>query len=271
MMLTFVSCTSNLWERVFDFPTYIHISPKVDFYSRSPAKQESWDRTNLQCWDLKLTWQCCRWSFVWWIWKKSHELNVCHMPCSVSIFVTAQASSSHRWKECQVYQFVPNTNIPRQSESMHWIILQLFPVSWNSDHPCKELRLCTTAQSFCWPAGNVFPRTFFDLPYPYDHATVFAREFSHPVNFLLLPQKFAIRTFFWILRWNFRSACIHVECIPNTRGQKMVLVVQVRLISSISSSWDSNSTFFQKISYHPRIPTGTIFVFDERKDTLFPI
>ena len=40
----------------------IHKSlPEVDFESsRSPAKSESWNRPNLECWAVLLTWQYCR-------------------------------------------------------------------------------------------------------------------------------------------------------------------------------------------------------------------
>ena len=45
--LTFASCTSNLWEQMFDFRKYIKIPTEVDLESsRSPAKSESWNKRN---------------------------------------------------------------------------------------------------------------------------------------------------------------------------------------------------------------------------------
>ena len=47
----------------------IHETPlEVDFESsRSPAKSDSWNQTNLQCCAVFPTWQYCRNSLVWWM------------------------------------------------------------------------------------------------------------------------------------------------------------------------------------------------------------
>ena len=47
--------------------------PDIDFESsRSPAKSESWNKPNLQCWAVLPTWQYSRNSFVWWM----YEINL---------------------------------------------------------------------------------------------------------------------------------------------------------------------------------------------------
>ena len=67
-----------------------------------------------------------------------------------------------------------------------------------------------------------------------------------------------IRTFVCTRQQWFRSVCIHVECIPNTRGQEMTLVLQHQPTSSTSSTWNSYSDFFQIFFCHPRTPMRKI-------------
>ena len=54
--------------------------------------------------------------------------------------------------------------------------------------------------------------------------------------------------------------------IPNIHGREMMLVRQDPQVSSISSTLEPFSAFFQPFSCHPRIPTRTILVFGEQKD-----
>ena len=55
----------------------------------------------------------------------------------------------------------------------------------------------------------------------------------------------------------------------------MMSVLQDQPVSSISSTWDSDSAFFQTFLCHPRIPTSVILVFDDKIDIpnslLFPV
>ena len=57
-----------------------------------------------------------------------------------------------------------------------------------------------------------------------------------------------------------------VEYIPNTRGQEMMSVLQDQPAPSISSTWDSDSAFFQEFSCHSHEPTRTGLVLDEQRD-----
>ena len=66
--------------------------PEVDFESwssRSPAKSESWNKPNRQCWVVFTTWQYRRSSLVWWI---LHIKLAKRLPQARVHFVTALAS-----------------------------------------------------------------------------------------------------------------------------------------------------------------------------------
>ena len=66
--LKLVSCTSNLWERMFHSRIYkeFHWGQFLSF-SWSPVKAESWNTHNLRFCAGFPTWQCCRKSFVRWM------------------------------------------------------------------------------------------------------------------------------------------------------------------------------------------------------------
>ena len=89
--------------------------------------------------------------------------------------------------------------------------------------------------------------------------------------FQLLQQKIVIQTFLCVGQSLLSSVCIHVECIPNIRVQEIKLIRQDQYVSSISSTWDSNSSFFQPFQCHPRIPKRIDSVLHEQKTVLSPI
>ena len=205
---------------------------------------------------------------------KSTELNVCRKHLSI-LWLLLQ--SCLQTKECQVYQFVTNTNILRQSKRILLTILQMIPVppSWSDGHPSKELRLCTTALSlsFCLPIHSFVQRIFFAWP---GTTLQFLRDVSHTLAiFQLLQQQFVIRTSFCTREKWFRSVCIHVGCIPNTRGQEMMLgsprstsfinffhmgaiVCFLPTILMSSMYTDKNNPCFQWTNRHS--PFGTLFL-----------
>ena len=55
----------------------------------------------------------------------------------------------------------------------------------------------------------------------------------------------------------FRSVCLQVEYIPNTRGEEMMLVLQDRPVSSTCCTWKPQSPFFKSFPWHPLVPIGT--------------
>ena len=125
---------------------------------------------------------------------KSNLQTVCHKLLSISWPVEQVRSLTI---ECQVYQFVPCTRITRQSESILPTILQLIqvPLSWNDDHPSKDLRLCVVAPLSVLQIHSTAQR-IFEHALPCRRTQSSLREaFSTLVIFQLLQQKFVIRTF----------------------------------------------------------------------------
>ena len=56
---------TNVW-----LPKMHNVPPEVDFESsRSPAKSESWNSTNLHCLAVLPTWQYCLYLHVWWMYE----------------------------------------------------------------------------------------------------------------------------------------------------------------------------------------------------------
>ena len=108
-------------------------------------------------------------------------LIVCRKPESI-LWLLLQVC----WQiiKCQVVLSVPDTSMSRQFVSILLTILQLIqvPLSWNGDHPSKDLRLSFTALSFCSPVRNISHRICWASP-SMDHATVLAWGFPHTGNF----------------------------------------------------------------------------------------
>ena len=89
---------------------------------------------------------------------------------------------------------------------------------------------------------------------PLDHATVFPGGFFPPWYSAVASAEIRDSNMFLHSSIMIRSACIHVECIPNIRGQVMKLVHQDQHSSSISSTCEPCSASFQPSWYHTRIP-----------------
>ena len=139
----------------------------------------------------------------------------------------------------------------KTSASILWTVLQPFPVPpWNCGRPSKELKLCTTALSFYSPTPNISQRTFSrDLPCGRTTQPFLRWVSPILVIFQLQWQKSVIRTLFSVESW-FRSACIHIECIPNTCCHEMMLVRQDLHCSSISSTWEPHGASFDSGIIH---------------------
>ena len=179
---------------------------EVDFESStSPAKSDPWNKPNWQCWAVFPTWDNIVCSHLCGKCMKSNELNVGHNLLSILWLIELVCSLT---KECQVYQFVPSTSISRQFVSILLAIFQLVPVllSWKDEYPSKDLRLCRTASSFCWPVRNPSQRTFpHVLPYRMTRRPCWHEVFPTLVIFHLLQQTSVRRTFF----------CIHQQCVAS--------------------------------------------------------
>ena len=90
-----------------------------------------------------------------------------------------------------------------------------------------------------------FPHIFAWPSMSYDHATVFAWGFSLTGNFSDAPAEIRHPNIFCILQKYSHSICVDVECIPSTRGQEMMSVLQDQRASSISSTLDQGSASIQ--------------------------
>ena len=93
--------------------------------------------------------------------------------------------------ECWAYQFAPKTSIWSQFASIHRIILPLSqaPLSWSYDHPCWDLKPCTTAV-FLFSSSQYLFTHFWAWPsMSQDNTTVFAWSFSHPDIFSVAPAE----------------------------------------------------------------------------------
>ena len=163
-------------------PKIYEIPPKVDFESsRFPAKYESWNRPYRQCWAVLPTWQCCRWSFVWWVWKINQAKLVSQ---DLVHSVTARSSAF-------TDQRMPT--LPMLAASKHWNTI------------CEHIfgQLSNRYQLFFLETVVVHARgwDFEQLLRPsisYDHATVFDVKFQSPK---------------WFLSWSCRGPRLHSSII----------------------------------------------------------
>ena len=145
--------------------------------------------------------------------NKSNEPDVCHKLWSILWQIEQVCSLT---MECQVHQFLPSTSISRQIVSIHRTILQLIqvPPSWNDDHPCKALKLCTIVPSFCLHIHNISQRTFSrDLPCRWTTRQFLREIFSHLGNVFSCSCRNSWFEHFSVFVHNsFVRFCIHVEC-----------------------------------------------------------
>ena len=120
--------------------------------------------------------------------------------------------------ECRVYHFWPDTSILRQFVSTLPIILQLiqvlsFLIWWSSKQRLETLYSCSV-------------RLFVNSQFR-SHATIFAWGFSHPGNFSIAPAEIRDSNIspFSLKKESIHLVWIHIEYIPNIRGEEMILVV----------------------------------------------
>ena len=137
----------------------------------------------------------------------SNELNVGHK--LMSTWWLTRASFVHWQETCQVHQFVPSTGMSKRILwAYRWQCLQLIPVplSWNGDHPSKDLTLWYNC-SVCSVRQLAISLTAFlsiILPYRITKQPCLREVFPTLVNFQLLRQKFVIRIFLVLLQEQFR-------------------------------------------------------------------
>ena len=163
---------------------------------------------------------------------KSIDSGVCHRPWSI-LWLIVQACLLTI--EYQVVQYVPSTNISEQFESMYLTILQQisFLLLWSGGHRCMEWILCRVVESSCLPTHHTVPH--ISLHDPPCHTTMKKYEyFEWMVISLLLPQKFAIQTWFCNCPQYLCLLRIVFECSPRKHDPgKMLVPKSTSLLSTI--------------------------------------
>ena len=161
-----------------------------------------------------------------------------------------------RTRECLVCQRVPSTSISERCETHTFdnsstVFKFLFLKWWLSRHGVSQFAI-----SF-----HAFLRMTFHVIRPSNRITC---DFF-PLSIFQLPQqRFVIRTSFCFHQY-VRSICIHVECIPSTRGQEMMSVLSDLPISSVASTWSGGFAIFQPFFCRPRVQTRIDRAFDVQK------
>ena len=149
-ILTFASCTSNKWRRMFGFRKYIRFSPKLILSPQGRQQSLSLEINPVCNAEPCFPHDNIVGSHLCGECMKSNELNIGHKLLSILWLISQVCSLT---KECLVYPCVPNTSILRQYVSILVIILplvQVLPVS-TDDHPSEQLKLFALALCFCSP------------------------------------------------------------------------------------------------------------------------
>ena len=204
----FVSWTSNLLVRMYDFQICTKVLPKL-ILSLQDLRQSQSPETVPTC----IVVQCFPHDNIACIHScdecmRSNVPNVCRM--LLSIWVTARAN---------LFTDPRMSGLPMRAKHM---LLQLidFLLLWIGGRPCMALRRWKIGQLFCSPIRNICPCiSLHDLPY---HKTMrkCSRQVSqNKVVFQKLLQRFCIQTYFCNCPHYFCLFDILFDCNPNKRGQ----------------------------------------------------
>ena len=159
--------------------------------------------------------------------KRSNEIIVCDKLWSILWSIVQVCSQTTKY---QVSQYEPNTDISEHFVSKLWTILQVthFLLLNIESHLCMALRLCVIVESFYSQVRNIFPHISLRNVPCHETKILCVHQVLlklSSVIFLWLQQKFWIRTWLCSLPlfhyWSYTLS----ECIPNTRGQEMMLVL----------------------------------------------
>ena len=230
---------TNVW-----LPKMHNVPSEVDFESSiSPAKSESWNSPSLHCLAVLHTWQYCLYSQVWWI----YEINrFTRLSQALVHFVMDRASSvtDHRisgrpirakFKDFKTLWEQTCDNTPTDSSSS---FLNRWSSKWGLEtlYDCSVL-LFASSQHF----SNALLSMSFHVVWRRD---CFCVRVLQNKQFLSTPSRNSwFKLLSVLLNDSFVGHAFIFECIPNTRGQGMMLVLQDQLASSISSTSEPYSAF----------------------------
>ena len=196
--------------------------------------------------------------------KRSNEIIVCPTLQSILWSIVQVCSLTI---EYQTVHYVPSISISGQFESILLTILPRISIIllWSDTRQCKELILCRVVESLCSPTHNIVPHiSWHDLPC---HMTMKRYEdFEGMVISLLLPRKFAIRTWF--------CNCPQYLCLFHTVFEwAQENVIKERCWFSKSTSLCRTFHIgsmcfvsFQSIWNHPHTQIRIILFHDEQRD-----
>ena len=198
---------------------------------------------------------------------KSIDSGVCHRPWSIFWWIVQAYSLTieyqgrpirAKYKHFRTIWEHTCDNSPTDfiSSSLKW---------WSSMHGVDTLY----AESSYLPTHKIVPHTsLHDQPC---HTTMKKYEyFEGMVISLILPQKFAIRTWFCNCPQYLCLFDILVECNPNKLGQGTMSVLPNQRLSQVLSTSDQDFVSFQPILCHPHTQIRIILFHDVQRD-IFPI
>ena len=243
--LKFVSCTSNEWDRNFDFRRYIEFLPRLILSLQDPQQNRN-PETMLCCIShmtvlsvitcavncivvLCFPQQCCSKSVVWWMdeIKRAKRLSQ-----ALVHFATARASlfTDHRMSGLSIRARYKHfrTILEQTFDTSPTVPNSFFLNSWSSRHGVETF--------FSWL--NLLIRRFAKLFNAFLRMSfpVIGSRSNVPGNFTVAPAGFEHFSVF--VNQTFVRFTLGVECIPSTRDQEMMLVLQDQPASSISSTPD---------------------------------
>ena len=144
--------------------------------------------------------------------------------------------------ECLVYQCGPNTVIswPFSNRSQFFFFELMVIKAWSWDFVQLWVVLLASPQYrsthfFSWPSIS------------WDHVEMFASSLPELRNFSVAPAEVVDSNTFCNCRQYLCLFRTSVECTPSTRGQRMMLVLPNRLVSSELSSLDRCFVSFQPV------------------------
>ena len=182
--------------------------------------------------------------------RRSNESSVCHKLWSILWLLGPVCL---RTKECLVYQFAPNVDILGNFESNFWQLFHRFQLFLFEVMVVNAW--CT--ESFYSPTRNVVSRiSSRDLPCHKTKRSSSRAMSPSQAHFQLLWRRFVIRTFVCAHLKYFRSICIHVECIPCTRGHDKMSVLPDHRCLNYFSHIGLKFCLLPAIFCHPRIQIG---------------
>ena len=165
---------------------------------------------------------------------KSFDSCCFHRPWPILLWIVRASLLTIKYR---VVQFLPNTSILEQFESMYLTILQqiLSILLWSGGHRCMEWILCRVVESSCWLTHNIVPH--ISLHDQSCHKTMKKCEDFERMVISLFTR--------WISRFEHGSVIVHsiFACFASSLSADQVYMIQERC-------WFTQIDFFVKCFPH---------------------